>query len=132
MKKFSFNSFIRKQRPKGVFIEAIYGNLGVGISTSASSLAWALQKNCFCLQNFYLNRIFTLVLSYGISTTLLQIIISLRFPIHPLKDVYWCSRKRLFEHSEASVHWCFKKTTAPKASPYFAYFPEKHPGWSSF
>ena len=51
---------------------------------------------------------------------------------YPLKDVYWCSRKRLFEHSEASVHWCFKKTTAPKVSPYFAYFPEKHPGWSSF
>ena len=73
-----------------------------------------------------------LVLSYGISTTLLQILISLRFPIYPFKGVYWCSRKRLFEHSEASVHWCFKKTTAPKTSAYFAYFPAKHPGWSSF
>ena len=28
--------------------------------------------------------------------------------------------------------WCFKKTTAPKISAYFAYFPAKHPGWSSF
>ena len=73
-----------------------------------------------------------LVLSYGISTTLLQILISLRFPIHPFKGVHWCSRKRPFEHSEASFHWCFKKTTAPKISAYFAYFPAKHPGWSSF
>ena len=73
-----------------------------------------------------------LVLSYGISTALLQILISLRFPIHPFKDVHWCSKKRLFEHSEASVHWCFKKTTAPKIFAYFAYFPAKHQGWSSF
>ena len=49
------------------------------------------------------------VLSYGISTTLLQILISLRFPIHPFKGVHWCSRKRLFEHSEVSLHWCLKK-----------------------
>ena len=93
------------------------------------------KKIVFVFRIFFLkNRIFMLflVLSYGINTTLLQILISLGFPIHPLKDVYWCSRKRLFEHSEVSVHWCFKKTTAPKASPYFAYFPEKHPGWSSF
>ena len=47
---------------------------------------------------------FLLVFSYGISTTLLQILISLRFPIHPSKGVHWCSRKRLFELSEASVH----------------------------
>ena len=73
-----------------------------------------------------------LVLSYGTSTTLLQILICLRFPIHPFKGVHWCSRKRLFEHSEASVYWCFKKTTAPKISGYFAYFPANHSWWSSF
>ena len=73
-----------------------------------------------------------LVLSYGISITLLQILISLRFAIYAFKGVYWCSGKRLFEHWEASVHWCFKKSTAPKISAYFAYFPAKHPGWSSF
>ena len=44
-----------------------------------------------------------LVLSYGIRTTLLQILSSLRFPIHHIKGVHWCSRKKLFEHSEASV-----------------------------
>ena len=46
---------------------------------------------------------FFLVLSCGISTTLLQILSSLRFPIRPVKDVHWCPRKKLFEHSEASV-----------------------------
>ena len=61
-----------------------------------------------------------LALSYGTSTTLLQILNSLRFPIHPFKGVHWCSSKRLFEHTKASVHWCFKKTTAPKISGYFA------------
>ena len=73
-----------------------------------------------------------LVLSYGIRPTLLQILISLRFPIHPFKGVHWCSRKRLFEHSEAFIHWCLEKTTAPKISAYFTYFPAKLPGWSSF
>ena len=28
--------------------------------------------------------------------------------------------------------WCFEKATAPKNSAYFAYFPAKHPGLSSF
>ena len=73
-----------------------------------------------------------LVLSYGISTTLMQILISLRFPIYSFKGVHWCSRKRLFEHLEAFVYWCFEKTTAPKVSAYFAYFPAKLPGLSSF
>ena len=43
---------------------------------------------------------FFLVLSYGISTTFLQILSSLRFPIHQVKGVHWCSGKKLFEHSE--------------------------------
>ena len=75
---------------------------------------------------------FVLVLSYGVSTTFLQILISLRFPIHPSKGVHWCSRKRLFENSQSSVHCCFEKITTPKISAYSAYFPAKHPGRSSF
>ena len=74
---------------------------------------------------------FFLGLSYGISSTLLQILTSLRFPIHPVKGVHWCSRKKLFEHSEASILEDVKKI-APKISAYFAYFPAKHPGLSSF
>ena len=76
---------------------------------------------------------FFLVLSYGISTTLLQILISLRFPpIHPSKCVHWCSRKRLFELLEESVYWCFEKITAPKNSAYFAFFPAKIPAVQLF
>ena len=101
-----------------VFLLRSFGNLGIVISATASSLestlASPLQKIYFCLQNFFLkNRIFMffLVFSYGISTTLLQIIISLWFPIHPSKDLHWCSRKSLIELSETSVHWCFEKET---------------------
>ena len=70
-----------------------------------------------------------LVFSFGISTTQLQILISLQFPIHPTKGVQWCCRKRLFELFEASVHLYFEKLTAQKVS---AYLPATHPGWSSF
>ena len=134
MKNFSLNSIIRKQRPKDVFIEAIWKSWHRHLSISIA-IGIGIAKKLFLPSEFFLNnRIFMLflVLSYGISTNLLQILISLRFPIHPFKGVYWCSRKRLFEHSEASIHWCFKKTAAPKISAYFAYFPANHPGWSSF
>ena len=66
------------------------------------------------------NRIFMLyiVCSYGISTTLPKVVISLRFRIHPSKGVHWCFRKRLFELLEG----LFWKITVSKIS---AYFPEK-------
>ena len=80
------------------FLSRPFGNLGIGISASASSLATALQKNYFYDQILFLKKsrifIFFLVLSYGISTTLLQILSSLRFPIHQVKGVHWCSRKK--------------------------------------
>ena len=80
---------------------------------------------------FWKNRAFLFIpfLSSGISTILLQILISLRFPIKPPKGVNWCSRKKLFEFSEAYVHWCFEKITARKIP---AYFLAKNPGWSPF
>ena len=121
-----------ESRNRKVFLLRPFRNFGIRISVSTSSLESALAS---ALQKIYLkNRIFMffLVLSYGVRTTLLQILISLRFPMNPFKGVHWCSRKRLFEHSEASVHWCFEKITAPKISGYFAYFPAKHPGWSYF
>ena len=49
--------------------------------------------------------------------------------IHSSKRVHLRSRKKLFEFSEASVHWCFDKVTAPKIS---GYFPAKHLEWSPF
>ena len=114
-----------------------FGNLDIGISASPSSLASALQKNYFCHQNFLLflkkSRIFMffLVLSYGISTTLLQILSSQRFPIHPAKGSIGVLEKSYF-NIRRHPSWCFEKTTARKVFAYFAYFPAKHPGLSSF
>ena len=99
-----------------------FGNLGIGISPSAA-YASALQNIYFSLQKVLF------LLSCGISTTLLQILVSLRFPIDPSKGVNRCSRKRPFELSKASIHWCFEKRTSPKIS---AYFPAQYPGWSPF
>ena len=59
----------------------------------------------------------------------LQIPIHLRFPIHPLKGVHWCSKKKLSGFSEESVYECFEKATAPNVSENFLV---KHPGWSPF
>ena len=72
---------------------------------------------------------FFLAVSYGISTTLRQILISPRFPIHLSNGFHWCSRKKLFELSDAFGHWCFEKITTAKI---FTSFPAKQPGWSSF
>ena len=91
-----------------VFLSRPFGNLCIGISTLTSSLelALALQKNCFCLHNF-LNRIFMFffVVTYGIGTTLLQILISLRFPIHVSKSIDWSSKKRQFGSICPLVFW---------------------------
>ena len=70
---------------------------------------------------------FFLVFSYSISNTLQQMLIFLGFPIHASRGVHSCSKHRLFELSEVSVHCCFEKIATPKISAYFAYFPEKHP-----
>ena len=118
-----------------VFLSRPFGNLGIGVSASSSSLASALQKYYFHQQKFFLKKsrifMFIFVLSYGITTTLLQILSSLRFPIHSVKGVRCCSRKK-YSNIRKHPSWCFKKTTAPKMSAYFAYFPAKHPGLSSF
>ena len=105
MKKFSFNSITRKQQPKGVFIEAIRKSWrNAGASQLSIVIGIGITKKLFLQLEFSLKKgrifMFFLVLSYGISITLLQILSSLRFPIHPVKGVHWCSRKK---HSEASV-----------------------------
>ena len=90
-----------------MFLSRPLGNLRIGISASASTLHRHCKKIWFCLQNlFFENRIFMFfpVLSFGISTILLQILISLRFPFHSSKGVYWCSRKRLVGWTFGSTH----------------------------
>ena len=132
MKKFLFNSIIRKPPRKSAFIRVIWKSrhrhLGISIVIAIGIMASALQKFIFSLRIFlerigYLYSFMCLV--NGISTTLLQILIFLRFPIHSSKGGHWCSRKRLFEFSEA----CFEKLTSPKIP---AYFPVTHSGWSPF
>ena len=113
MKKYSFNSIITKQPPKGVYwgyLDISTLDLSISIVTEAG-IGIGIAKSLFLTSELcFENRIFMffLVPSYGISTTLLQILSSLRFPIYPFKGVHWCSRKKLFEHSEASAHWCLK------------------------
>ena len=70
---------------------------------------------------FFLNGrfLFFPLFNYGYTLRL----VSLQFSIHPSKGVYWSSRKRQFQFSEASIFWCFEKRTTPKIFAYFAYFP---------
>ena len=89
-----------------LFIEAIWKSrhryLSISIVTGIE-FGFGIAKNLFLPPEIFLkNRIFMffLVLSFGISTTLLQMLIFLRFPIHLSKGVHWCSRKRLFELSK--------------------------------
>ena len=103
-----------------------FGNLGIGIAKKIF-LPSEIKKKKKKKSRIFM---FFLALSDDVSTTLLQILSSLRFPVHQVKGADWCSRKKLLEHSEAS--WCFKKTIAPKISAYFASFPAKHPSLSSF
>ena len=130
MKHFSFNSIITKQPPKGVYwgcLEISTLDLSISIVTEVDI---GIAKSLFLTSELCSeNRIFMffLVPSYGISTTLLQTLISLRFPIHSSKGVHWCYTKRRFELSEAFVHCILKKITAPNISAYFVYFLEKHP-----
>ena len=115
-----------------VFLSKPFGNLGIDISTSALSLASTLQKKYFYLQNFK-KRIFMffLVLSWYQHHFATYTYIS-TISCSSIQSRLFVSRKRLFEHSETSLHWCFKETTVPKISAYFAYFLAKYPGWSSF
>ena len=137
MKKFSFNSINRKQPPKGVFIETIWKSRHRHLSISIVNgigIDISIAKNSFLLSEFFLKNIifmFFLVLTshqyHFVTNTYFS-----TSSIYPSKGVHWCSRKRQFELSEPSVHWCFEKITAPKISTYFAYIPVKHAGWSSF
>ena len=64
----------------------------------------------------------------GISITLLQILIFVRFPVHP-ESAIGVLEKRVFEFSEAPIHQCFEKIVPLKT---FGNFPVTHPWWSHF
>ena len=85
---------IKEQPQKGVFIEAIWKSwhwncsisivLGIGIGIGIAKNLFLPAEIVFFEKIIFM---FFIVLSYGISTTLLQILISLRFPIHSSKGI---------------------------------------------
>ena len=118
-----------------VFLSRPFGNFGIGISASASSLASALQKNGFCNQNFFSEKI-----EYLCSfLCLVMVSVPLCCKCLVLYDLLFIQSKASISVLEKSYlnipkhsPWCFKKATAPKISAYFAYFPAKYPGLTSF
>ena len=106
-----------------------FGNLGIGIVIGIS-IGIGIAKILFLLSEVFLKKYSIFVLScaqlwyqYHFATnTYFSTIL-----IHPSKGIHWCSRKRLFEFWEASLHWCFEKITTSKI---LAYFLAKHLGWS--
>ena len=133
MKKFSFNSNFSKQLSKCVFITAIWKYqhrhlsmsivIGIGIDIGIA------KKIIFVYIIPFLNRIFMffLVLSYGIKTTFLHFVTY-------FSTIFYSSiqiRPLVFQKKGISTlgsirPWRFE------IPAYFAYFPVKHPGWSSF
>ena len=119
-----------------VFLSRPFGNLGIDISASASSLASALQNNYFCHQNFFFFKKVEYLCSF---LCLVMVSVPLCYKYLVLYDFLFIQSKAsigVLEKSYLNIRkhpsWCFKKTTAPKISAYFAYFPAKHPALSSF
>ena len=99
-----------------VLLSRPFGNLGIGILASLSSLDSALHLIYFCLQKFFFLKIeylCCLVLRYSISTTLPQILISLRIQskasISVLEKVIWTFRSirpLVFWKNNCSENFC--------------------------
>ena len=133
MKKFSFNSIIRKRQPKDVFIEAIWKSWHRHLSISIV-ISISIAKKLFLPPEIFFKKsrkfMFFLVLSYGVSTPLLQILLYDFLFIQSKASIGVLEKSYLNIRKHPSL--CFKKTTAPKIFAYFAYFPAKHPRSSSF
>ena len=136
MKKFSFSSIIRKQQPKGVFIEAIWKYWHRHLSISIV-IGIGIAKKLFLPSEFLLffkkSRIFMLILC------IVMVSVPLCYKYLVLYNflfIQWNASIGVLEKSYLNIWrhppWCFKKATAPKISSYFAYFPAIHPGLSSF
>ena len=134
MKKFSFSSIITKQQPKDVFIEAIWESWHRHLSISIV-IGNDIAKKLFLPSGFFFSKV-----EYLCSfLCLVMISVPLCYKYLVLYDFLFIQSKvsiGVLEKSYLNIRkhpsWCFKKTTAPKISAYFAYFPAKHPGLSSF
>ena len=128
MKKFSFNSIIRKQQSKGAFIEAIWKSWHRHLSISIV-ITIGIAKKLFCHQNFF----FFFKVEYLCSfLRLVTVSVPLCYKYLVLYKTSIGVLEKSFLNIRKYPSWCFEKTTALKISAYFAYFPAKHPGLSSF
>ena len=131
MKKFSFNSIIRKQQPKGVFIEAIWKSWHRHLSIS---IVIGIAKKLVLPWEFFFKKV-----EYLCSfLCLVMVSVPLCYKYSVLFDFLFIKSKAsigVLEKSFLNIRkhpsW-IKKKTAPKISAYFAYFPAKHPRLSSF
>ena len=123
MKKFSFNSIIGKQQPKVLFIEAIWKSWHRHLSISIV-IGIGIAKKVEYLCSFLCLVMVSVPLCYKYLVLYDFLFIQSKASIGVLEKSYLNIRKH--------PSWCFKKTTAPKISAYFAYFPAKHPALSSF
>ena len=130
MKKLSFNSIIRKQQPK-CFYQGHLKILAPASQHHHRHWQWHCKKIIFSIRISFLKVEY---LCSFLCLVMLSVPLCYKYLIlydFIKKGVHCCSIKKLFEHSEASV-LLFKKKTAPNISAFFAYFPAKHPGLSSF
>ena len=135
MKKSSFNSIIRKQQPKGVFIKAIWKSWQRHLSISIVIGNGIAKKIYFCHENLFFFKV-----KYLCSfLCLVMVSVALCYKNLVLYDFLFIKSKVsivVLEKSYLNIRkhssWCFKKATAPKISAYFAYFPAKHSALISF
>ena len=135
MKKFSFNWIIRKQQPKGVFIEAIGKSWHRHLSISIV-IGNGIVKKLFSPLEFILEKKVKYLYS---SLCLVMVSVPLCYKYLVFYDFLFIQSNGsigVLEKSYLNIRkhpsWYFKKTTARKSSAYFAYFPAKHSGLSSF
>ena len=136
MKKFSFNSIIGKQQPKGLFIEAIWKSwhrhlsISIAIGNGIAKKIFLPWESFICfkkveyLSSFLCLVVVSILLCYKYLFLYNFLFIKPKACIGVLEKC--CLNIRKYPS------WCFKKTTALKISTYFAYFPAKHPASSSF
>ena len=132
MKIFSFNSIIRKQQPKDIFIEAIWKSWHRHLSISIV-IGNGIAKKLFLPSDFFFK------VEYLCSFLCLVLSVPLCYKYLVLYDFLFIKSKASIGALEKSYlnirkhpSWCFKETTASKISAYFACFPAKHPRLRSF
>ena len=135
MKKFQFNSIIRKQQLKVLFIETIwkswYRHLNISVVIDSD-----VAKNIFLPKYIFFVKEVEYLCSF---LCLVMVSVPLWYKYLVLYDFLFIQSKvsngvleKIYLNIRKHPSWCFKKTTASKIFAYFAYFPAKHPGLSSF